>query len=96
MRPIDADNLRRIIKECTECAMKDGHEQWAGAFGASIMYINKCPTLDVSPVVRCKDCRSWAIERIGDVVGWCNNPSGIDDCCHQEDYCSYGRRKDGE
>lgn len=45
-------------------------------------------TVDAVPVVRCKDCRSYNKPK----TGWCEVHL---DCEHPDDYCSYGKRKDG-
>ena len=48
---------------------------------------------DVVPVVRCKDCKYWSAE-----MGWCDLNSYYDgdewNMFHEEDFCSYGERKD--
>lgn len=43
---------------------------------------------DVVRVVRCRDCRSYNKPK----TGWCEAHL---DCEHPDDYCSYGKRKDG-
>lgn len=52
----------------------------------------KCaPTIDAVHVVRCKDCKDWQPEHMGDVMmcygGMCGRYT------HPDDFCSYGRRK---
>jgi hypothetical protein len=49
--------------------------------------IEKLPTADVVPVVRCKDCKYYNVYRLE-----CHNPhhNGIINC---EGYCSYGERR---
>lgn len=50
------------------------------------------PAADVVEVVRCKDCVYWGgVDEFGD--GFCKNPSGIDDIARENDFCSYGERK---
>lgn len=56
------------------------------AFRISECYM-KAKTVDAVPVVRCKEC-NWRDDR------WCNlHNSGI---FAENDFCSYGLRKDGE
>lgn len=43
---------------------------------------------DWKPVVRCKDCRSYNKPK----TGWCEVHLDRE---HPDDYCSYGKRKDG-
>ena len=89
MRLIDADALKkRAIRVSTvkeHCYMKavGTHE------------IDKAPTIDAVPVVRCKDCKHWMKDVAGctDQVGrceWANYMVGA------VGYCVYGeRRSDG-
>lgn len=42
----------------------------------------------VAPVVRCKDCRSYNKPK----TGWCEVHLDRE---HPDDFCSYGKRKDG-
>lgn len=44
------------------------------------------PTVDAVPVVRCKDCKFHKYK-------WCNLHETT---MYNEDFCSYGERKDGE
>lgn len=50
--------------------------------------IEAAKTVDAVPVVRCRDCRSYNKPK----TGWCEAHL---DCEHPDDYCSYGKRKDG-
>lgn len=56
-------------------------------------YVEKCdidnmPTVDAVVVTRCKDCRSYNKPK----TGWCEVHLDRE---HPDDYCSYGKRKDG-
>lgn len=56
--------------------------------------VDMMPTLDVAPVVRCKDCASFGLcECTG--VGYCRHDDGLVGP-KPDDFCSYGERKDGE
>lgn len=76
MRLIDADAIKRIL---------------AGSrFKYIRNFLNKQPTIDAVPVVRCKDCKH------------CNPTEGGSPlctyhriACSYNDFCSYGERKDG-
>lgn len=57
-------------------------------------YVEKCdidnmPTVDAVVVTRCKDCRSYNKPK----TGWCEVHLDRE---HPDDYCSYGKRKDGK
>ena len=57
--------------------------------------VQSCPTVDAVEVVRCKDCKHYDKDAL-----WCNinsyqfgeqNPNWYED-----DFCSYGERREGE
>lgn len=96
MRLIDADAL-------IEQAEEDMFDYEAEQFAARVSW---CPTVDAVEVVRCKDCKHWHKE-----TGWCAehssfiNERGV--FCHpwesanwkmfdDNDFCSYGERKENE
>lgn len=89
-RLIDADALKeRAIRVSTvkeHCYMKavGTHE------------IDKAPTVDAVPVVRCKDCKHYGCERtnyIGRAQQFCNLHKGLV-VVDRDSFCSYGERKD--
>ena len=49
-------------------------------------------TIDAVPVVRCRECKWWQED---DDIGHCDNPDGLDNYAKPEDFCSYGKRKEG-
>ena len=58
-------------------------------------YIAAQPTIDAVEVVRCKDCRYWAGEILGNR---CKYHSGLEhiEMTHPEAFCSFGVRKGSE
>lgn len=56
------------------------------------------PIADVVEVVRCKDCTWWEARTYGSTIGRCENPcNGLrDEYVEDADFCSYGKRKEGE
>lgn len=84
MRLVDVDELGvgRCSKDVLPAAYCAG---WNGLLGL----IEKAPTVDAVVVVRCKNCRSYNKPK----TGWCEVHL---DCEHPDDFCSYGKRKDGE
>lgn len=83
MRLIDVDDLGvgRGSKDVLPAAYCAG---WNGLLGL----IEKAPTVDAVSVVRCKDCRSYNKPK----TGWCEVHLDRE---HPDDFCSYGKRKDG-
>lgn len=46
----------------------------------------------LADVVRCRECKWWQED---DDVGHCDNPDGLDNYAKPDDFCSYGKRKEG-
>lgn len=67
----------------------------AGPAGGARKLIEEAPAADVVPVVRCKDCR-WRTQMIPNDYGskWCG-VSGMYPKS-EDDFCSYGERKEAE
>ena len=57
--------------------------------------IKDAPAADVAPVVRCKDC-TYAELYEGSECLYCRNIAGLCTYVMDDDYCSYGERKDSE
>lgn len=93
MRMIDVDELGvgRCSKDVLPAAYCAG---WNGLLGL----IEKAPTVDATPVVRCKDCKWFADNNDGEWYG-CQMFHVVqvtpEDAPKPDDYCSYGERKDG-
>lgn len=87
-RLIDADKLQKSLEE----------KKWViGGFYEWLSYwIDKAPAVDVTEVVRCKDCVWWDADEDDPPWGKCCRPLGdsrITDAA-EDDYCSYGERKE--
>ena len=78
MRLIDADDL---LKKKREMELYFAVPEWE---------IEKAPTIDAVPVVRCKDCKFF---QYGD---YCCGDKMEHSHAREDDFCSYGERKDGE
>lgn len=61
--------------------------------------ILKAPAADVVPVVRCKDCK-WFVDNNGGEWYGCKMFQVVritpEDAPKPDDFCSYGKRKDGD
>ena len=97
MRMIDADELKKLRYEVIQGRIKfDGNEY---------DLIDKCPTVDAAPVVRCRECKYWGDEdgksqrEDGVLFARCNVHNYLIDgrhtgwCPTENDFCSYGERK---
>lgn len=76
---IDVGHLRNPLELCfSERAVVD--------------MLERRPTVDAVPVVRCKDCKQWRRN-----IGFTDSPNGhcfyIDMDTNQYDFCSFGERR---
>ena len=92
MRLIDADKIN--YHEHTE---RMGHGDFETVRTVTDKEIAEIPTVDAVEVVRCLDCKHWDSET------WlCDNHStfghhGLElNMFSEDDFCSYGERKDGD
>ena len=86
-RLVDADALG--VGRCSKDILPDAY---CAGWNGLIELIEKAPTIDAVPVVRCRECKWWQED---DDVGHCDNPDGLDNYAKPEDFCSYGERKEG-
>lgn len=97
MRLIDVDGLGvgRCSKDVLPAAYCAG---WNGLLGL----IEKAPTVDAVPVVRCKDCKYYRVGVLLAPNKFCfrlkhpveDRPIGYNFA--PDDFCSHGERKDGD
>lgn len=99
-----------IGKEALIAHIKDLPTWWAdagGVYGRSMKYpegmfdcedvissVENAPVADVVPVVRCKDCQYWQDNNGGYPNEECRWRE--DETPDADDFCSYGKRKDGD
>ena len=91
MRLVDATPLECQAKERkeNEWNQRVSPTSWAHAEESFLHRIEDAPTVDAVVVVRCKNCRSYNKPK----TGWCEVHLDRE---HPDDFCSYGKRKDGE
>ena len=87
-RLIDADALKTKAIRCETFNLYDA-PVFLKAVGTK--EIDKAPTIDAVPVVRCKDCK-WLYDEMDDYC--CRSHRGLVRIC-ENSFCSYGERKDG-
>ena len=89
-RLIDADALHRKVKMETNPYGKPTIDYDSGV--KVLEWIDKAPTIDAVPVVRCKDCK-WLYDEMDDYC--CRSHRGLVRIC-ENSFCSYGERKNGD
>ena len=85
-----------LIKACKKIIHDRWNEttapvSWSHAYADFIDDIEEQPVADVTPVVRCKDCKYYEIGK--EFTPYCNHINGLDEA-KDNDYCSYGERKE--
>ena len=84
-RLIDVDALG--VGGCSKDVLP---EAYCAGWNGLIDLIEKAPTIDAVPVVRCRECKWWQED---DDVGYCDNPDGLDNYAKPDDFCSYGEKE---
>lgn len=79
MRLIDADKFILALMDASLSSVDED---------TILDLVGRIPTVDAVIVTRCKNCRSYNKPK----TGWCEVHL---DCEHPDDFCSYGKRKDG-
>ena len=95
-RLIDADALMKTV--FNDVVLVDGEVKGVGLILAET--VDKAPTIDAVPAVRCRDCVHWkptgskAGNSFSDMeyIGGCEFTNY---CRCESDFCSYGKRKEG-
>ena len=91
MRLIDADALG--VGRCSRDVLP---ADYCAGWNGLIRLLEKFPTVDAVPVVRCKDCKWFADNNDGEWFGcWLFQTIQIipEDAPKPEDFCSYGEPK---
>lgn len=58
-------------------------------------YVKNAPAADVAPVVRCKECKHRRLCGVAPFMYYsCAHSDGLADAVQEDDFCSYGERKD--
>ena len=94
MRPIDADAFKEYLQKNTEENADIIPERLVdavlGVMEGIMLDIDEQPTIDVVPVIRCKDCKWFG--NIGCAVEVVDET----DMPKENDFCSFAERKDDE
>lgn len=91
MRLIDSDALVQQIRQ-----QIDPHNLSAVmAAGAFFGEVNKSPTVDAVPVVRCRDCVHYNTAMCAEGFGWCER-NGDGHPSQDEFYCADGERREAD
>lgn len=94
MRLGDLDALTEKLKNGLENAKNAGKENYAKIFEVFIDWVSREPTIDLVPVVRCRECRYYPTAKVNEKGFLICPASGME--ITETDYCSYGERMDKE
>ena len=90
MRPIYAETLKQLVDE-----------EWFDCQEKSSFFdeIDRTPTIDAAPVVRCKDCKYYKEGVVLSPQKFCFRLKGRDGAAigynfAEDDFCSYGERSE--
>lgn len=86
---IDREALRKVLENWRDAHADVDDEQGCGLLEDVIWEVDAQPAADVVPVVRCKDCKY----NVG--TKKCLNPDSFFAVPKDDDFCSYGERKEG-
>lgn len=91
---IERKALMKFPIRRNHCDKEHANEHFINGIETVMEYAESLPTADVAPVVRCRDCKFAYINSF-------SAASGIALCTssgqpmQQDDFCSYGERKEG-
>lgn len=98
MRLIDADVAHEMVKRHEKT-----DEMWACTGGTAIRLIHnaidRVPTVDAVPVIRCRDCKFWephgtkAARNAEAPLEWCGGCMKWRGGHLESDFCSYGKER---
>lgn len=61
----------------------------------TVELVKEAPAVEAVPVVRCKDCKHWnCYGGENSHKGDCSELVGLESCMYENDFCSYGERKE--
>lgn len=73
MRPIDADEVFKSVYDMAcQSVLIPGCEDYAYGFREAANYIENAPTLDVVPVIRCRECKHKSQGISDKMRTWCS------------------------
>lgn len=89
MRLIDADAYRAILATMWE---KSCDNIVRSVLCECMMQLHSVPTIDAVEVVRCKDCKHWAV--LEECGHYCSHWGNLMTDTLEDDFCSNGERKE--
>lgn len=91
-RLIDADRALEIVRD-----QGIAHSNAYYLTNYAMLILREAPTVDAVEVVRCRDCKHWDSETWFCDINSAFGHHGLDwNTFDEEDFCSYGERKDGD
>lgn len=77
-----------IYAEDLLCSMRDDPSINGAHFARIRRHIEAAPVVEAMPIVRCRDCEQFYATKTCYMCRWLNM------CVREDDFCSYGERKD--
>ncbi len=98
MRLIDADRLTDICKQIADndWNKRAAPNSWADAYESFIYGLEDSKTVDAVEVCRCKYCKHRTLAGKAPFMFFlCSHNNGLRENVKDNDFCSYGERKEG-
>lgn len=67
------------------------YDHYTSGFDDAVTIVEDFPSADVSPVVRCKDCKYYCRKDMPKGTGWC---TAVDVSSFDKHFCSYGEKRE--
>lgn len=83
------DRLKRNLGACNPGSFSEL------CYRDAIETVKRSPAADVAPVVRCKDCKYRIYKDMGEEIGEIGGCALFNCAMTNDDFCSYGEKKDG-
>lgn len=88
MRLVDVDEILKANENSDKALVLGSGKSLEIAYALLKKKVADAPTVDAVVVTRCKNCRSYNKPK----TGWCEVHLDRE---HPDDFCSYGKRKNG-
>lgn len=92
---IEREALRKVLEVWRDAHADVDDEQGCGLLEDVIWEVDAQPAADAVPVVWCKDCKYRIYKDMGEEIGEIGGCALFNCAMTNDDFCSYGEKKDG-